>query len=138
MTMKTVNNIITLEIRKKPASSGDPVKYYEVLLDSGSQVNIIHPRFLHNLHEGYGGCKGLFGSKTKLTKVGMLEGFFECLGSDDIRVSVLSQANVEDAYNVTYEPGVSYTVHMADRDLQLLQRNILYVSDFSDWLDPNY
>ena len=101
-------------------SSGDAVKYYEVLLDSGSQVNIIHPRFLCNIHAGYGGCEGLFGSKSKLTKVGMLEGFFECLGSDDTRVSVLSQADVEDAYDVKYEPGVSYTVHMADRDLQFV------------------
>ena len=85
--------------------SGDTIKYYEVILDSGSQVNVIHPRFLCDVHEGHGGCKGLFSSKTKLTKVGMLEGFFECLGSNDTRVSVLSQADIEDAYNVTYEPG---------------------------------
>ena len=120
------------------ASSGDAVKYHEVILDSGSQVNIIHPRFLRDVREGHGGCKGLFGSKTNLTKVGMLEGFFECLGSDDTRVSVLSQADVEDTYDVTYEPGRSYTVHMADRDLKFVRRNKLYVADFSDWMDPDY
>jgi Reverse transcriptase (RNA-dependent DNA polymerase). len=120
------------------ASSGDAVKYYEVILDSGSQVNIIHPRFLRDVREGHGGCKGLFGSKTKLTKVGMLEGFFECLGSDDTRVSVLSQADVEDAYDVTYEPGTSYTVHMGVRDLEFVRRNKLYVADFSDWVNPDY
>jgi hypothetical protein len=114
------------------------VKYYEVILDSGSQVNIIHPRFLRDVREGHGGCKGLFGSKTKLTKVGMLEGFFECMGSDDTRVSVLSQADVEDTYDVTYEPGRSYTVHMADRDLEFVRRNKLYVADFSEWMDPDY
>jgi hypothetical protein len=101
-------------------------------------VNIVHPRFLRDVREGHGGCKGLFGSKTKLTKVGMLEGFFECLGSDDTRVSVLSQADVEDAYDVTHEPGMSYTVHMGERDLEFVRRNKLYIADFSDWVNPDY
>jgi hypothetical protein len=118
--------------------NGDAVKYYEVILDSGSQINIVHPRFLRDVREGHGGCKGLFGSKTRLTKVGMLEGFFECLCSDDTRVSVLSQADVEDAYEVTYEPGHSYTVHMPGKDVEFVRRNKLYVADFSEWLDPEY
>jgi hypothetical protein len=83
------------------------VKYHEVILDSGSQINIVHPRFLHDVCDGHGGCKGLFGEKTNLTKVSFLEGFFECLSSSDTRVSVLSQADVEDLYEVTYEPGES-------------------------------
>jgi hypothetical protein len=51
------------------------VKYYEVILDSGSQINILHPRFLRDVREGHGGCKGLFGERTYLTKVRSLDGF---------------------------------------------------------------
>ena len=118
--------------------NSDTVKYYEVILDSGSQINIVHPRFLRDVREGHGGCKGLFGSKTRLTKVGMLEGFYECLCSDDTRVSVLSQADIEDMYEVTYEPGRCYTVHMPDKDVRFVRRNKLYIADFSEWLDPDY
>jgi hypothetical protein len=118
--------------------SKDTIKYYEIILDSGSQVNIVHPRFLENIREGDGGCKGLFGQGTKLTKVGTLPGFFDCLSSEDTRVSVLSLADVEDLYDVTYKPGCSYTVHMGNTDLDFIRKDKLYVADFSSWIRDDY
>jgi hypothetical protein len=68
----------------------------------------------------------------------MLDGFFDCLSSKDTRVSVLSQADVEDIYEVSYDPGKSYTVHMPDRDIEFTRRDKLYVADFSDWIKDTY
>jgi hypothetical protein len=90
------------------------------------------------MREGHGGCKGLFGEKTNLTKISMLEGFFECLSSSNTRVSVLSQADIEDLYEVTYDPGQSYTVHMPNKGVEFVRRNKLYVADFSDWINDEY
>jgi hypothetical protein len=52
-------------------------------------------------------------------------------------VSILSQADVEDLYDITYEPGESYTVHMPNKDVTFVRKNKLYVADFSDWIDDD-
>ena len=70
---------------------------YEVVLDNGSQVNIMHPRFLSNIRAEQTSFKGL-DSKSKSSSpnmVGDLHGFFKCIASRDIRISVLSQDDVE-------------------------------------------
>ena len=67
-----------------------------------------------------------------------LPGFFDCLASDTARVNVLSMADVEDTYEITYDQGKSYTVHMGDRYLVFEQRNKLYVADFGDWIRDEY
>ena len=121
------------------AGTGDvPVRYYEFILDNGSQVSVSHPRFLTNLRQGSGSYKGLSGSATKTSMEGILPGFFHCMASESARVNVLSQADVEDLYEVVYTPGVSYTVKMADRDLVFYRRHKLYVVDMSEWIRPGY
>ena len=111
---------------------------YEILLDSGSQVNCVHPRFLSEVREGTGGFRGLSGARTKVNKVGRLAGFFDCLACEDTKASVLSLADVEDLYQVTYIPKKAYIVHMNDRDLVFKRRNKLYVADFSDWINQDF
>jgi Arginine methyltransferase-interacting protein, contains RING Zn-finger len=111
---------------------------YEIMLDSGSQVNCVHPRFLENLREGQGGFRGLYGPGKRTNTVGMLPGFFDCLACDDAKASVLSLADVEDIYDVTYIPRKAYIVHMNDRDLVFNRRNKLYVADFSDWIKQDF
>jgi len=61
-------------------------------------------------------------------------GFFECLSSEDTEASVLSLADVEDIYPVTYESGKCYVVHMPNRDLVFERKGKLYLGDFSDWI----
>lgn len=107
----------------------------EILLDSGSQINCVHPRFLVNLRNGTGGFKGLSGDKTSTTQIGTLRGFFDCLASTKTHANVISLADVEDLYDVTYRRGVSYTVHMNDRDLVFTRRGKLYLADFTDWIN---
>jgi hypothetical protein len=97
----------------------------------------MHPQFLIDIREGSGGFKGLSGDKTKLTKVGTLVGFFDCLSSDKTQASVLSLADIEDLYPITYVQGKSYTVHLPDRDLVFKRRGKLYLGDFSDWINQS-
>ena len=58
---------------------GEASRFYgfEVCLDNGSQVNIIHPRFLTGVKDGSGSFKGADRNtrSTKTTQVGHLEGF---------------------------------------------------------------
>lgn len=110
---------------------------YEIILDSGSQVNCMHPRFLQDLREGYGGFRGLYGTGKEINKIGRrLAGFFDCLAAcEDAKARLISLADVEDLYQVTYTPKEGYIVHMNDRDLVFKRRNKLYVAGFSDWID---
>ena len=60
-------------------------------------------------------------------------GFFECKSSLDVPVSVICMADAEDMYRITYVQGVSYTVHMDDRDLVFHSRDKFYVGDMRAW-----
>ena len=42
-------------------------------------------------------------------------------------------ADVEMLYMITYEQGVSYTVHMDDLDFVFYKRQKLYIADMRDW-----
>ena len=109
--------------------------WYEVLLDNQADISVVHPRLLTNLRERTSYVSGLSGTAT-LPYVGNLRGFFQCKGSADVIASVLCMADVEELYDISYEQGVSYTVHMDDRDLVFYKRDKLYVADMSDWDNP--
>ena len=89
-------------------NSHETIEWYHVGLDSCSQVNIMNPRFLSNIRPGVGGYVGLKGESTKTKMVGDLDGFFECQVCDSCAASVLSLSDVEDIYEVTYEPGIGF------------------------------
>jgi len=61
-------------------------KYYEVCLDSGSQVNIVDHRLLKNIRKSKKTYRSMNGTATT-GKVGYLEGFFECQASEGCQVS---------------------------------------------------
>jgi len=56
---------------------------------------------------------------------------------DTCQASVLSMSDVEKLYPVTYDQGVSFTVHLPHRDLIFYKRNKLFVADFSDWINAS-
>jgi hypothetical protein len=62
-------------------------KVYEVFIDNGSQVNIAHPALLHNLRISTKGYQSMNGGYVT-SKVGLLEGFFECKACEDCPVLV--------------------------------------------------
>ena len=77
---------------------------YEVALDNCSQVNICHPRFLKNVRKETGSFKGADSKleSSATSEMGHLEGFHDCIASEDVRISILCQADVESKYKITY------------------------------------
>jgi len=61
-------------------------------------------------------------------------GFFDCQACDTCPANILSMANVEDVYPITYEQGVSITVHMDDRNMVFAHQDKMYIADFSEWI----
>ena len=76
-------------------------EFYDVCLDNGSQVNIVDLRLLNNLCTSSKGFRGMSG-RAHTNRVGHLEGFFECQACDTCPTNMLSMANIEDLYPVTY------------------------------------
>ena len=120
------------------ASGAGPTRYYEAILDNGSQVSVFHPRFLRNIRPGKGSYKVLSGNKTETQMEGSLPGFFNCMASDEAQVNVLSQADVEDIYECVYTPGESYVIKMGEDELVFERRDKLYIADMSDWIKDSY
>jgi hypothetical protein len=115
------------------SGSGRLHESHEVCIDNGSQVNIVNSRLLSNLRTSSRTYRSMSGS-AETSRIGYLEGFFDCQACDDCPTSILSMSDVEDLYKVTYVQGESITVHMDERDVVFTRRDKMYVADFSDWL----
>jgi hypothetical protein len=95
-------------------------KYYEVCIDNGSQVNIMDSRLLSQIcisSKTYRSMNGL----AETSRIGYLRGFFDCQACNTCPMSILSMADMEDLYPITYVQGEKITVHMDDRDLVITQ-----------------
>jgi len=115
------------------ATGKSAFKWNEVILDSGATISVVHPRLLTDLREQSTSCSGISGLPFELTHTGELDGFFQCHSSPKLAASVLSQDQIEQLYQVTYDQGRAYIVHLPDRDLVFKKRNRLYVGDMRDW-----
>ena len=130
-------NSVKEEIKEvKMSSYSEPTMPWDITMDNRSQVSIVHPRFLINLRKCKGKFSGLDGDAAETAMKGTLLGFFECLCSDSVRISILSQADVKDNFDVDF--GTSYTVRVGNKDIVFQRRNKLYIADFSDWVRDNY
>jgi len=117
----------------KVKPEGRLFEFYEVCLDSGSQVNIVDPRLLNNLRTVTKIYRSMNGVSTT-EQVGHLDGFFECNACADCPANILSMADVEDRFPITWEPGESITVHAEERDIIFRRKEKMWVADFSDWI----
>jgi len=108
-------------------------EYWEVCLDSGSQVSIMDPRLLYNVRPAQRTFRSMNGVAST-THIGDLDGFFTCQASKDCPANILSMSDVEDKYPTTYTPGESITVHMDERDVVFVRRDKMWIADFSDWV----
>jgi hypothetical protein len=108
-------------------------EFYEVCLDSGSQVNIVDPRLLMNLTTSQRMYHSMNGSAST-TQVGYLDGFFDCQACTDCPVNIISMSYVEDRYPMMWVQGESITVHMDKADLVFYRRDKMWVADFSEWI----
>jgi hypothetical protein len=63
--------------------------------------------------------------------VGMLDGFFEVYASKKTKANVLSFAEVEDKYKISYVRAQTFTVHVPeDEDIVFSRQNKLYIADW--------
>jgi hypothetical protein len=56
-------------------------------------------------------------SVAKTKRVGWLDGFFDCQACEDCPANIISMADVEDRYPITYVQGDSIVIHMEERDV---------------------
>jgi hypothetical protein len=106
----------------------------EILLDNQADISIVHPQLLENVRPAERNIrvKGVGGVQVVVSKKGKLKDFFEVYASEDTKANVLSFADVEDMYQITYVQGEAFIVHMRDRDLIFRRRDKLYVADLQE------
>jgi hypothetical protein len=97
----------------------------------------MHPTLLSAIERMYVEIRvnGVGSAQLVTDRTGYLEDFFRVYASTDTRANVLSFADVEDLYDVTYDKGKSFTVHLPDRDIVFYRKKKLYVANFSHLLN---
>jgi hypothetical protein len=118
----TVNNAVNATQKLKPN---------EVLLDNQADVSIVHPVLLENVRpaEKVIKVKGVGGIQMIVDQVGDLPGFFQVYASAQTKANVLSFADVEDLYEISYVQKEAFVVHMPTGDLVFSRRDKLYVAE---------
>jgi hypothetical protein len=77
---------------------------------------------------------GLSGHTVSIDLIGHLDGFFDVLCHHDVAANVLSFGEVESLYNISYEQGVSFTVHMDEQDLVFYRSDDgIFIGDMRKW-----
>jgi hypothetical protein len=118
--------------------SDSQFRNYDVLLDNQADVSIMHPRLLRQViraDQPITVC-GVGGKQLEVTHNGYLEDFFRVYASANAKPNVLSLAEVEDMYSVTYIPGQMFTVHLPGKDVEFKRTGKLYVANFYSLLHP--
>jgi hypothetical protein len=129
------NMFVTLEEHVvNRAGTQNQINHTEVLLDNQADISILHPSLLSDVRDAETKIrvKGIGGFQMVVKDKGMLKDFFEVYASEDTKANVLSFAEVEDVYPISYIPQIGFIVHLSDRDLHFKRRGKLYVADWSD------
>ncbi len=106
----------------------------KVLLDNKADISIMKPNLLRALAPAEKTVKvnGVGGQQLKEDRTGYLDEFFHVYASEETRVNVLSFAEVEELYNITYMPRAAFIVHLPEQDLEFKRKGKLYVADFTE------
>ena len=107
----------------------------EVLLDNAADISIIHPSLLRNIMPTEKEIKinGVGGHQFTAGETGYLDPFFPVYASAHTNADILSFAQVEDAYPITYEAQDSFVVHLPHIDVVFKRRNGMYVADWTQY-----
>ncbi len=106
----------------------------KVLLDNQADISIIKPSLLCALvlAEKTVTVNGVGGLQLKVDCTGYLDDFFRVYASDETKANVLSFAEVEELYDITYVPREAFIVHLPEQDLEFRRKGKLYVADFAE------
>jgi hypothetical protein len=104
----------------------------QVLHDNQADISVMNPMMLGDVRptERKIRVNGTGGVQLIVDKVGMLDGFFQVYASEETKVNVLSFADEENKYEITYVRGQTFTVHMPDEDVVFKRKSKLYVADW--------
>jgi hypothetical protein len=103
-----------------------------VFFDNQVDVSIIHPTLLREIELAGEDVhiNGVGGHQFTVGDTGYLDEFFRVYASTETHGSILSFAEVEDRFPITYVPRESFTVHLQDRDIVFNRRGKMYVADW--------
>jgi hypothetical protein len=103
----TLNNAIYVTQTLEPT---------EVLLNNQADISIMHPMLLQDVQKSQQRIrvKGVGGPQLIVDEEGVLDGFFPLYASDKTKANILSFADVEDLYDITYIRKRAFIVHMSD------------------------
>jgi hypothetical protein len=104
----------------------------EVLLDNQADISIMRPELLRQLRpiDETVRVNDVGGVQLELKHAGYLEDFFEVYASTEIRVNILSFAEVKEKYPITYEPFKGFTVHLPERKILFRKIGKMHIADF--------
>jgi hypothetical protein len=107
----------------------------EVVLDNAADVSVVHPSLLRNIVEAEREVKinGVGGHQFTVRKTGFLDPFFPVYASEHTKANILSFAQVEDKYPITFKQQDSFTVHLPHVDVVFKRREGMYVADWTDY-----
>jgi len=103
----------------------------QVLLDNQADISMMHLMLLSDVRPAKKKIRvcGVGGVKLIVNQIGMLDGFFEVYASEKTKVNVLSFAEVEDKYEISYINAQTFTFHTPEgEDAVFSRQNKLQVS----------
>jgi len=111
------------------AVSDSRFKQTEVLIDNQADISIVHPRLLRNIMAADKKVKinRVGGHQFTVSETGYLDPFFSVYASTQTKANILSFAQVEDQYPITYTPQEAFTVHLPKGDIVFRRRDGMYV-----------
>jgi hypothetical protein len=109
-------------------------KRTEVLLDNQADISVIHPTLLREIKPAEEDIciNGVGRHQFTVGDTEYLDEFFRVYASTDTHANVLSFAEVEDRFPITYLPRESFTVHLPDHDVPLARRGKMYVANWEE------
>ena len=107
----------------------------EILIDNQANVSIVHPDLARNIEPAKRKVKinGVGGHQFTVEETGFLDPMFQVYVSEHTKANILSFAQVEDQYPITYAPQESFTVHLPRGDIVFKRRDGMYVADWKEY-----
>ena len=103
-----VNMFVTVKehVINNTVGKSDEIASTKVLLGNQADISILHPSLLSDVREAEAmiRVKGVGGYQMEVREKGMLKDFFEVYSSSETKANVLSFAEVEDLYPISYAP----------------------------------
>ena len=111
------------------------LKPTHVLLDNQANVSLMKTNLLCDVRveKSVVNIKGVGGKQLQVSQSGEFDGFFRVLASNETTANVLSFTQVEDLFEITYEPMVAFILHMpGGKKIRFERMGGLFVADFAE------